>query len=139
MVSRPWKFATLCTNTSDFYLTLLRPQSNRAGVCNFGKLNFFLGKRAADEGRESRYPDIDFCRDPEAVCSSEEHKELKWIGEDILLLKRLNRYMLFANFLVIFIAVISQLDSFTGSVRSNVTTMRVGTISMNSINLWTVE
>lgn len=31
---------------------------------NFGKLNYFLGKRAADEGRESRYPDVDFCKDP---------------------------------------------------------------------------
>jgi hypothetical protein len=31
---------------------------------NFGKLNYFLGKRAADEGRESRYPEVDFCKDP---------------------------------------------------------------------------
>jgi hypothetical protein len=31
---------------------------------NFGKLNYFLGKRAADDGRESRYPDLDFCKDP---------------------------------------------------------------------------
>ncbi len=31
---------------------------------NFGKLNYFLGKRAADEGRESKYPDVDFCKDP---------------------------------------------------------------------------
>ena len=47
---------------------------------NFGKLNYFLGKRAADEGRDSRYPDVDFCKDPEIICSSEEHKELKWIA-----------------------------------------------------------
>jgi len=51
-----------------------------SGVCNFGKLNYFLGKRAADEGRDSRYPNIDFCRDPEAICKSQEHKELKWIA-----------------------------------------------------------
>ena len=38
------------------------------------------GKRAADEGREAKYPDIDFCRDPEAICSSKEHQELKWIA-----------------------------------------------------------
>jgi len=50
------------------------------GICNFGKLNYFLGKRAADEGRDAKYPDIDFCRDPEAICSSKEHKELKWIA-----------------------------------------------------------
>ena len=35
------------------------------GVCNFGKLNYFLGARAAREGRPSRYPNIDFCLDPE--------------------------------------------------------------------------
>lgn len=52
-----------------------------SGICNFGKFNYYLGKRAADEGRESRYPDIDFCRDPEAICSREDHPELKWIGE----------------------------------------------------------
>lgn len=47
---------------------------------NFGKLNYFLGKRAADEGRDSRYPDIDFCEQPDAICASQEYKELKWIA-----------------------------------------------------------
>lgn len=47
---------------------------------NFGKLNYFLGKRAHDENRDSRYPDIDFCQDPGIICSSKEHKELKWIA-----------------------------------------------------------
>jgi hypothetical protein len=51
------------------------------GICSFGKLNYYLGKRAADEGRASRYPEVDFCRDPGAVCASEEHAELKWIGK----------------------------------------------------------
>jgi hypothetical protein len=50
------------------------------GVCNFGKLNYFLGKRAHDEGRQSRYPTIDFCKTPNAVCDSAEHQELKWIA-----------------------------------------------------------
>ena len=52
-----------------------------SGVCNFGMLNYYLGKRAADEGRSSSYPDIDFCKDPGAVCSRTDHPELKWIGE----------------------------------------------------------
>ena len=47
---------------------------------NFGKLNYYLGKRAADEGRESRYPSIDFCKDPEVICASAEYKELKWVA-----------------------------------------------------------
>jgi hypothetical protein len=50
------------------------------GICNFGKLNFYLGARAAEEGRESRYPDVNFCEDPGAICASQEHKELKWIA-----------------------------------------------------------
>ena len=29
---------------------------------NFGKLNYHLGKRAAKEGRDSAYPEIDFCK-----------------------------------------------------------------------------
>jgi len=50
------------------------------GVCNYGRLNYFLGKRAADEGRPSRYPSIDFCSQPEAICASTEFEELKWIA-----------------------------------------------------------
>ena len=50
------------------------------GPCNFGKLNYFLGKKAHDEGRPSRYPDVDFCKTPNAVCDSKEHPELKWIA-----------------------------------------------------------
>jgi len=50
------------------------------GVCNYGKLNYYLGQRASDEGRDSRYPDINFCETPNAICDSEEHRELKWIA-----------------------------------------------------------
>mmetsp|Transcript_26203 Transcript_26203/g.56491 ORF Transcript_26203/g.56491 Transcript_26203/m.56491 type:complete len:1199 (+) Transcript_26203:258-3854(+) len=50
------------------------------GVCNLGKLNYYLGKRAADEGRESKYGDIDFCANPEATCSDDERTmEMRWI------------------------------------------------------------
>lgn len=47
---------------------------------NFGKLNYFLGARAAKEGRPSRYPSIDFCKTPDAICASKEHQELKWVA-----------------------------------------------------------
>jgi len=50
------------------------------GVCAYGKLNYHLGKRAHDEGRPSMYPDVDFCRDPQAVCSHEKYPDLKWIA-----------------------------------------------------------
>lgn len=49
------------------------------GVCNLGKLNYYLGKRAADEGRSSRYADIDFCANPEAICGDEQRTmEMRW-------------------------------------------------------------
>ena len=44
------------------------------GVCNFGKLNYFLGAGAAEDGREARYPDVNFCERPDAICASEEYK-----------------------------------------------------------------
>ena len=40
------------------------------GVCQIGKINYFLGKRGADLGRATLYPTIDFCKFPEAVCTS---------------------------------------------------------------------
>merc|ERR1712166_772829 len=49
------------------------------GVCNFGKLNWFLGKRGKDDGREVLYPTIDFCKDPEAICKPDSPPALKWI------------------------------------------------------------
>ena len=62
------------------------------GICNFGKLNYYLGKRAADEGRDSRYPEIDFCTDPGIICSSDEHKELKWIAGMFYWIESLQSY-----------------------------------------------
>merc|ERR1712023_225845 len=50
------------------------------GVCNFGKLNYFAGARAAREGRSSLFPDVDFCRTPNKICDSVEHPDLKWVA-----------------------------------------------------------
>jgi predicted chitinase len=55
------------------------------GRCNFGTLNHFLGATHLDPNSHGRpaqvlYPDIDFCADPEVICSSTEHPELKWIA-----------------------------------------------------------
>jgi len=50
------------------------------GVCNLGKLNYYLGARANREGRTSKYPDVDFCSNPEAICSDETRTmEMRWI------------------------------------------------------------
>jgi predicted chitinase len=50
------------------------------GVCNYGKLNYYLGARAAQDGRSSKYPDIDFCKTPDKICSDPNYPELKWIA-----------------------------------------------------------
>jgi hypothetical protein len=46
------------------------------GICDIGKINHFLGKDAEN----SPYPDLDFCEDPEALCSSTKYSELKWVA-----------------------------------------------------------
>lgn len=50
------------------------------GVCNFGKLNYFLGRRAANEGRDALFPQIDFCTNPNSICEEGSPPELKWIA-----------------------------------------------------------
>ncbi|KAL7517621.1 hypothetical protein ACHAWX_002528, partial [Stephanocyclus meneghinianus] len=62
------------------------------GICNFGILNYYMGKRAADEGRDSRYPDLDFCKDPGLICSRDDHKELKWIAGFFYWMKSVQTY-----------------------------------------------
>ena len=55
------------------------------GRCNFGVLNHFLGRthlNPADHAPPATvlYPDIDFCQDPESICASSDHPELKWVA-----------------------------------------------------------
>ena len=50
------------------------------GVCNYGKLNYYLGAKAAQDGRSSRYPNIDFCKTPGKICGDPNYPELKWIA-----------------------------------------------------------
>jgi hypothetical protein len=62
------------------------------GVCNFGKLNYYLGARAAKEGRDAPYAKYDFCKNPEIICSSEENKELKWIAGMFYWMESVQKY-----------------------------------------------
>ena len=51
------------------------------GICQYGKLNYYLGARAATEGRPARFPSIDFCTEPGAVCSAEPaDSEVEWVS-----------------------------------------------------------
>jgi len=47
------------------------------GTCNFGKLNYYLGKSAASQGFLNWF-DVDFCVYPEIVCDGA--KELRWVA-----------------------------------------------------------
>jgi len=49
------------------------------GVCNFGKLNYFAGKKAAERGKQALFPDVDFCKNPGAICSPE-YPSLRWFS-----------------------------------------------------------
>jgi len=59
------------------------------GRCNFGILNYYLGEGGHIEGSistkypklsDNPYSDVNFCKDPESICSSTTHPELKWIA-----------------------------------------------------------
>lgn len=65
------------------------------GRLNFGKLNHFLGRSHVDPDNVNQvvegtlvaeapenplFADLDLCSNPELICSSEEHKEIKWIA-----------------------------------------------------------
>jgi predicted chitinase len=49
------------------------------GVCNFGRLNYFAGKRAAERGKDALFPTVDFCKDPGAICDPQ-YPELRWFS-----------------------------------------------------------
>jgi hypothetical protein len=62
------------------------------GVCNIGKLNYYLGKRGADLGNITLYPTVDFCRFPEAPCAGSNSEELRWIVAFFEWAERVQRY-----------------------------------------------
>jgi hypothetical protein len=47
------------------------------GPCNVGRMNYYLGKKAGQRTGAALYPSIDFCANPEEICSST-HPELKF-------------------------------------------------------------
>lgn len=75
------QFRYVAISKLDFSVSTVKLISSLPSLHRAGILNYYIGKKAADEGRDARYPDIDFCKDPGAICSRDDHKELKWIGE----------------------------------------------------------
>ncbi|GAA6136341.1 hypothetical protein NBRC116583_00880 [Arenicella sp. 4NH20-0111] len=65
------------------------------GRLNFGKLNHFLGRSHVDPDNINQtvegtfveaapsnplFADLDLCSNPELICSTQEHKEIKWVA-----------------------------------------------------------
>ena len=51
------------------------------GVCQYGKLNYYIGARAKEEGRDALFPDIDFCHTPQQICSQDPmNGNVEWIA-----------------------------------------------------------
>ncbi|KAL7490313.1 hypothetical protein ACHAW6_016079 [Cyclotella cf. meneghiniana] len=51
------------------------------GVCQYGKLNYYLGARAFEDGRPAIFPDINFCATPEKICSTDpKNGDVEWIA-----------------------------------------------------------
>jgi hypothetical protein len=51
------------------------------GVCQYGKLNYYLGAKAKEEGRPAIFPDIDFCHTPQEICSRDpKNGDVEWIA-----------------------------------------------------------
>jgi len=63
------------------------------GVCNFGKLNYYLGARAESEGRDALFPNVNFCKRPDLICDpASGHPELKWIAGLFYWMESVQRY-----------------------------------------------
>ena len=59
------------------------------GVCNIGKVNYYLGKKGEDSGRNVLYPTIDFCQYPQSICDSD---EMRWTIAFFEWAERVQRY-----------------------------------------------
>ena len=62
------------------------------GVCNIGKMNYYLGKRGAELGRSTLYPTVDFCRFPESSCASVYTEDLRWNSAFFEWAEKVQRY-----------------------------------------------
>ena len=61
------------------------------GVCNIGKLNYYLGKRAHDERGEGLFRKIDFCKQPGATCEMGT-EDIRWIVGMFEWIERVQNY-----------------------------------------------
>jgi len=96
------------------------------GTCNIGKLNYYLGKSAYERRGESRFPGIDFCSDPAAICTEAlTSEELRWITGMFEWTERIQSYSrdgwTYLNQLKDFVDDGMKDDSFISTVNSIVT------------------
>jgi hypothetical protein len=69
---------------------------NTRGPCSMGKLNHYLGSKALQDGRITSstiggYGDLDFCRNPQSVCESND-EDLLWSVAMLEWAERVQRY-----------------------------------------------
>jgi len=62
------------------------------GVCNIGKLNFYLGRIGAEEKGYTNFFDIDICVYPEVICEGEDTRLLRWMAGMFEWLDRVQSY-----------------------------------------------
>eukprot|EP00571_Detonula_confervacea_P000915 CAMPEP_0172329518 /NCGR_PEP_ID=MMETSP1058-20130122/60926_1 /TAXON_ID=83371 /ORGANISM="Detonula confervacea, Strain CCMP 353" /LENGTH=540 /DNA_ID=CAMNT_0013046697 /DNA_START=554 /DNA_END=2176 /DNA_ORIENTATION=- len=62
------------------------------GICQIGKINYYLGKRGAELGRSTLYPKLDFCQYPEVTCTSANGEQLRWTTAFFEWSERVQRY-----------------------------------------------
>ena len=67
------------------------------GVCNLGILNYYMGAGAARDGRNAKYPDVDFCTNPEAICNVEEDSRSMAMRWDVALFEWVMRVQSYNN------------------------------------------
>ena len=59
------------------------------GPSNYGDLNHYLG---AGAGANAAFPDVNFCKTPDAICKSAKYPELKWVAGLFYWLKGVQGY-----------------------------------------------
>ena len=88
----------IVANTSTLVVLIGPFPRGSAGTCMIGKLNYYLGARAFEEGRTSaRYMGVDFCKDPSSICrghygDDETNAEIRWLVGMLYWINKIQAY-----------------------------------------------
>lgn len=88
----------IVANTSTLVVLIGPFPRGSAGTCMIGKLNYYLGARAFEDGRTSaRYMGVDFCKDPSSICrghyvDDETNAEIRWLVGMLYWINKIQAY-----------------------------------------------